>query len=389
MVWILNFKCMKELKNYKFIILCGDHYNPLGVVRSLGEYGLFPIVILVSYHPILVNKSKYIAQLHVVSSFEDGLKLLIKEYGNETGKKPFLYVCDDGAESLLDRNYKHLKDRFYFFSGRESGIVTHFMNKDSINMLAKECGFNIPKTEVLRHGMLPTSLQYPVITKSIMSIVGGWKDDVFICKDENELIDAYTKIKSDTVLVEEYIEKKNELCLDGFAINNGKDIYIPYQTQYIRFTPKSYGNYMVLTPFQDTQILNGVKKILESIGFNGIFSVEFLIDKKDSLYFLEVNFRNSTWSYAFTYGGVNLPVLWAKSTLNGSICKADITLKESYTAMNEIADFKESVLTGKVSLLTWIRDVFSTSCLYYFNKKDVKPFYSKIYNSIFKRTIPR
>lgn len=37
-----------ELKKHKFITFSEDHYNPLGVLRSLGEMGLQPIAILIA-----------------------------------------------------------------------------------------------------------------------------------------------------------------------------------------------------------------------------------------------------------------------------------------------------------------------------------------------------
>lgn len=30
----------------EFIVLCGEHYNPLGIIRSLGEAGIKPIAIV-------------------------------------------------------------------------------------------------------------------------------------------------------------------------------------------------------------------------------------------------------------------------------------------------------------------------------------------------------
>ena len=37
------------LKEHEFIVFALDHYNPLGVVRSLGEAGVNPILIAVKH----------------------------------------------------------------------------------------------------------------------------------------------------------------------------------------------------------------------------------------------------------------------------------------------------------------------------------------------------
>ena len=369
--------------DYKFIVFCEDHYNPLGVVRSLGEKNIKPIVILITNNgkPILLNHSRYVSVLHEVKTVEEGYKLLLENYSCET-HEPFIYTCNDKTTEFLDKHYDELNGKFIFFNGKKTGAITHYMDKDNISKLAEECGCHIPYGEVLQKGELPQKTKYPVITKTIMSTVGGWKNDVHICRNETELKNAYTNIQAQTLLVEEYIEKKNELCLDGFSINEGKDICIPYFTNYIRFYKNSYGHYMTLAPFKDQSVLNQVKEILKKAKFEGIFSVEFLIDKNNDLHFLEVNFRNSTWSYAFTYGGCNMPYLWAKSTLAGRILFEEMQLRdEPFRAIVEPSDFVRNV--KKVGFITWFKQCFSAECHYYYNKKDPKPFYSYVWNRLF------
>ena len=48
------------LKEHEFIVFALDHYNPLGVVRSLGEAGVNPILIAVKHKVDLAVKSKYV-----------------------------------------------------------------------------------------------------------------------------------------------------------------------------------------------------------------------------------------------------------------------------------------------------------------------------------------
>ena len=103
----------KELKQHKFIVFCGDHYNPLGVIRSLGEKKIRPIVILVAIEPRHIPRSRYVGKLHRVDNMEEGLKVLLDEYGNEK-EKPFVYTCSDEIASLLDLNYNRLIDKFFF-----------------------------------------------------------------------------------------------------------------------------------------------------------------------------------------------------------------------------------------------------------------------------------
>ena len=55
----------------EFIVLCGEHYNPLGIIRSLGEAGIKPIAIVKKNEFQLTSKSKYIKiQLTLTQSAE-------------------------------------------------------------------------------------------------------------------------------------------------------------------------------------------------------------------------------------------------------------------------------------------------------------------------------
>ena len=100
-------------------MLSGDHYNPLGVVRSLGEKGIRPIVILNSKRPHLINVSKYPQKIHLVNSAEEGVILLLKLYSNEQ-YKPFVYSCSDDVCCLLDSYYNELVDKFFFLSWKRT-----------------------------------------------------------------------------------------------------------------------------------------------------------------------------------------------------------------------------------------------------------------------------
>lgn len=72
-----------------------------------------------------------------------------------------------------------------------------------------------------------------------------------------------------------------------------------------------------MSNFNDKYFQNILNKMFKEIGYEGIFSAEFMIDKDGKYWFLEINLRNSGWSYASTKLGMNLPLLWADGMLNG------------------------------------------------------------------------
>ena len=376
-----------DLLKHRFVVFCQDHYNPLGVVRSLGEEGINPDVILVADHkPRLINNSKYLGKLIMVSSIEEGYKSLIEHY-SALPEKTFVITCSDDIESYLDLHYDELIKNFYFFDGGSPGQITQIMEKNEMCKLAVECGLDIPKTEEVKTGELPKTLSYPVMTKSVISTISNWKKNVHICQDENELLEAYKDIPEERINVQEFIVKKNELCIDGLSINGGEELYMPIQSSYIRFTDKSYGNYILFEKFKEHNLYPKIQALFKKTRFSGIFSIEFLRDMNDHFYFLEINFRNSTWSYAHTVEGINLPVIWAKSVLAGHLDISDVKIKKNtFTAMVEDSDFRDSVLGHKVSIKQWIRDVRNCDCCFIYNKRDPKPFYNFLQTELWRLT---
>ena len=178
-----------ELKKHKFITFSEDHYNPLGVLRSLGEMGLQPIAILIAEKPCLVNHCKYIHKLHVVNNREEGLKILLSMYGNEEFK-PFLFCSDDKTTSFLDAHYDELIDKFYFYNAGEKGRITWLQNKDNITSIGTDAGLDVPKKEIVETGILPKSLNYPIITKVLATTMGAWKGNAYVSENEDELKNA-------------------------------------------------------------------------------------------------------------------------------------------------------------------------------------------------------
>lgn len=374
----------KELKQHKFIVLCGDHYNPLGVIRSLAEKEIRPIVILVAKEPRQIPRSRYVGKLHRVDNMEDGLKVLLGEYGNEK-EKPFVYTCSDEIASLLDLNYDRLIDKFFFFHGKEQGIITHYLDKKNISDLAVAKGCKAARYEVVEKGHLPLNLRYPVITKAINSTLYNWKGETFLCNDEKELMEAYKEIRSERILIQEYIHKKNEYCVDGFSYNGGENVEITYVANYLRFTDISYGAYMVLHPLDRPEVYEQIKKMIREIGFDGIFCAEFLIDENDDLFFLEINLRNSGWSYFSTYGGYNMPYLWAKACIEKNIDMNSIKHKQKIIAMSDVEDYQMTVKEQKMSFLSWLKDFLTADCHGFSNWKDPKPFIAYIVEFFIRR----
>ena len=363
-----------DVFDHLHIVLCNEHYNPLGIIRSLGEAGIRPIAIIVRGKRAFVGSSKYISKAIYVENINEAVRVLMDDYSN-CAKKPFIYITNDPFLEYIDSHYNDFKESFFVTNAREEGKISFYMNKDNINRLALESGLNIPSSTIVKKGQLPQGLNYPVITKAIASTAGAWKKDSFICDSETELLEAYSKIKGDTILIQEFIDRKGEFNIDGISVNHGESVFLSMVTDYIYLVPGRYSTYMDVLNVTNEELSSKIKKIIAQIGYEGIFDAEFMMGKDDKIYFLEINLRPNAFNYASTCAGMNDPYLWAKGMLDGYV--SDDNYKQipaGFRAMVENDDFKDRVLSKETSVIRWLKDFFSCNCHFYFNRHDIKPF---------------
>ena len=362
------------------IVFALEHYNPLNMIRAFGENGINPVYISVRRRYEVATQSKYISELYRVDSVEEGYAFLIEKYGKEE-KKPYVVFSDDKSVGYFDLHYDEWKDKFITYNAGHTGRINEFMDKYEIQQCAKRHGFNVLDSYVIKKGdIIPNGLWYPVITKDISPNSGSWKFDVFICKDEQELVNAMNKITSPWVMVQHFVDKQNEMALEGYTINNGKDMHIITQLKWKYLIQGYYSPYHDVTMFTDKDMEDRLQAMFEEIGFNGVFEVEFLIDKDGTFYFMETNFRASAWNPTCKFAGMPLPYLWVKGMENGYIDSADRKEFEPFTSMSEVIDYGKRVEGGICSLAEWLRDFKDAKCVYIYDKEDKGPWNEVIKN---------
>lgn len=378
---------MSTISN-RIIVFGGNHHNTLGVIRSLGEVGCKPILILHGASNSFVSKSKYIDKTHYVTDEKGGIALLLEQYTREN-VKPIIICCSDGASSCLDENYDKLAPYFIFPNAEEKGRITKLMNKERMRLLAEENNLRTPRTWTISKGKpIPTSISFPCIIKPLVSIEGS-KSDIHVCKDIHELNQAISSTHSPHIQIQEFIDKDYEYQLIGCRIKNeNKDrIIIPGISKIIRASSVSNTGFLKYSPLQgkEEKELDNVNSFIRATQYIGLFSVEFIVDKNGNSYFMEINFRNDGNAYAVTGSGCNLPLIWCKGMLGESIDEEPTVIKERLV-IPELIDFFQSVLTHKISLIQWAKDIIKSDIYLLYNKKDTKPFYDEL-KSYFQRGI--
>lgn len=137
----------------------------------------------------------------------------------------------------------------------------------------------------------------------------------------------------------------------------------------------------------DEELCKKVRKLMKETRYSGIFSIDLLIEKDGKIYFLEVNFRNSAWSYPSTCAGVNLPVIWAKSILGNKLDVYNVSIKKlPYSAISDQDELSHSLHQGFVKTLKALKRIWKCNCCVIWNREDQGPFWNIVIDFI-KRKI--
>lgn len=384
----------KKIPN-KIIVLGGNHHNGLGIIRSLGEMGIGVYFIAIGVKKSFVVKSKYIKRYWIVEQEKEVLDILIQNFGKDQFKS-IIIPSDDNSATIIDENLDYLIDNFIIPNIKnKSNEISQKMNKNKMNELVSKHGFNVPRSFAInlsgsknvQSTMMAMDIDYPVIIKPINSI-NSTKSDIVVCRNNSQLMSKLKELelKYYEVCIQEFIEKKGEIGVQGISTNKGEKVIIPGIVIKKRDSPVSPGSttYAELVNSNNTRIDISTIKLLvcnlvSALQLEGFFDIELMYDE-NKMYFIEFNFRNGAYGYAYTKAGTNLPILWCLNSLDKNILSSndkDTLIKHEISFMNEFSDLK-NVLTKKVGLFKWILQLVTVDTLLVFNIKDIKPFLYKI-----------
>lgn len=375
----------------KIIIIGGVHHNTLGVVRSLGEVGLTDNIILlsVSTDDSFVCKSRYVRKENIcVVRDEDSIVTKVLSISKNQKKNPVVICCGDSYIAMIDNAYDLLSPYCILPTTNKQGRIVHFLDKETQCILAEECGLKVPLHFSFedKEKCNLASLPYPCIIKPMNSVVGG-KLDIVICSTKDNL-EAYLLIKKGNYLhIEEYITKTMEFQLIGCSLE--QKIIIPGYTTIIRQPQNTNTGYLKYSPIQDgvipATLIDKVEKLIRSIGYKGLFSVEFIRDSAGNDYFLEINMRNDGNAYCVQSAGVNLPYIWCKYASESSAeIKDPIVFERPIYLMPEFNDIRNIFNVGVVQ---WLRECFTADAHTVFDKHDLVPFFWAIYSKSKKKIL--
>lgn len=265
---------------------------------------------------------------------------------------------------FVDANKDSLATKYILPGVIKGKSILDMMDKTWLAKAAIDAGLSVPETSVVSTKKSYEWRIYPCIVKPLNSITGG-KNDIRICSNSEELAQELNHSLHKKLIIQKYIEKDFEYQLIGVSFCEGKKVYIPAVTRLIRATdPRTNTGTVLVEPVSDYNIaLEKVRRLIESTGYSGLFSVEFLRDKKGNDYFLEVNFRNDGNSIAMTAAKANIHMAWYNQRFDEST-----TINKNYTM--PLFPMIKRVIQRKIKIKDFFNDLRNIPTFMDFSWKD-------------------
>ena len=215
-------------------------------------------------------------------------------------EKPIGVIASLGGQTAINLAAS-LKNRGVKIIGTDCEAIDRAENRDLFEKVLKE--LNIPQpqgkavTKIEDGVKAAAEIGYPVLVRPSF-VLGGRA--MQIVADEDQLrryLRTAVEIDEDKpVLVDKYISGK-ELEVD--AICDGKDVFVPGIMELVERTGIHSGDSISVYPtFSISEkvretILDYTRRLGLGIGIIGLYNIQFIVDKNDNVFIIEVNPRSS------------------------------------------------------------------------------------------------
>ena len=197
------------------------------------------------------------------------------------------------ADPLMHRGVKII--------GTDCDAIDKAENRDMFEKLLKELGIPQPEgravTKIEDGVAAAAKIGYPVLVRPSF-VLGGRAMQIVSCEEQlRHYLKTAVEIDEDKpVLVDKYIIGK-EVEID--AICDGRDVFVPGIMELVERTGIHSGDSISVYPTFSISdkvkgtILQYAKKLGLGIGIKGLYNIQFIVDKDDKVFIIEVNPRSS------------------------------------------------------------------------------------------------
>lgn len=354
----------------KAIVITEDHYNALGVLRSLGEKGVQIHLLLFSEGDTFVDSCRYVYETHKIKRTESAIIQSVSQIIS-SGERFFVFPLSDFSANILDKNYVQLGEKCIIPNMR--GKMNFYLYKHNTKEKAQEYGLLVPKGCILSKDEENADWDvFPAIVKPLISIEGKKSDIITVANrtELNESIKSFREKGYSNFLLEQFIEGDDEYMIEVMGYRGKGTTEVCGIIKKIREYPIQNGSTSYAEVVEEHEAISceSVKRFVDELDFFGLFDMEFkYADGK--AYFIECNFRNGAPGYALTKRGRNIPFEWILDVLEEKSISSRSSRKKCF--MCEQTDII-NMLKGTPGVFTWCKQFFCADKIF-FSWKDLKP----------------
>ena len=355
------------IENRKKIIVLGSgpirigqgvefDYSTVHAVKAIKEAGYEAIII--NNNPETVSTDYTISDKLYFESLcvEDVMNVIEME-------KPDGVIVSLGGQTAINLA-KPLEERGVKLFGTDCAAIEKSENRDAFENLLSDLAIPKPKGQAvtcIEDGVKAAEeIGYPVLVRP--SFVLGGRAMQIVAKEEHLRHYLKTAVEIDEdkpVLVDKYICGK-EVEID--AICDGKEVFVPGIMELVERTGVHSGDSICVYPtFSISEkvketILDYAKKLGIGIGIVGLFNIQFIVDKEENVFIIEVNPRSSrTVPFISKATGYPLADIATKSVLGKNLKEQgidDIYPKEKRRWYVKVPTFSFAKLNGMDTYLS-------------------------------------
>ena len=268
-------------------------YSTVHAVKTIKEAGFEAIIINNNPETVSTDYTTSDKLYFEPLCVEDCLNVIELE-------KPDGIIASLGGQTAVNLA-KPLEDCGVKIIGTDCAAIEKAENRDAFEKLLSELAIPQPKgravTNIEEGVKAANEIGYPVLVRP--SFVLGGRAMQIVAKEEHLRHYLKTAVEIDEdkpVLVDKYICGK-EVEID--AICDGKDVFVPGIMELVERTGVHSGDSISVYPTFSISdkvksiILEYAKKLGIGIGIIGLFNIQFIVDKEENVYIIEVNPRSS------------------------------------------------------------------------------------------------
>ncbi|MEG2000057.1 MAG: carbamoyl-phosphate synthase large subunit, partial [Evtepia sp.] len=268
-------------------------YSTVHAVKSIKELGYESIIINNNPETVSTDHTTGDKLYFEPLTVEDVMNVIERE-------KPYGVIATLGGQTAINLA-KPLEDRGVTLIGTGVQAIERAENRDSFEKIMHELDIPQPLgravTNVEDGVKTAAEIGYPVLVRP--SYVLGGRAMQIVNSEEGLRTYLKTAVEVDVdqpVLVDKYIEGK-ELEVD--AVCDGRDVFVPGIMEHVERTGIHSGDSISVYPTFSVSdkakgtIIEYTKRLGLGIGIIGLFNIQFIVDKNEDVYVIEVNPRSS------------------------------------------------------------------------------------------------